>query len=63
MCNLEDKKLIRMVRTIRNEDDDDQDDKSTGCRGQAWGQPNGVAIPSSNLCTTEAHLLHALARH
>ena len=36
-----------------DKDEEDEDDKSTGCPGQAWGRPNGVAIPSSNLCTAE----------
>ena len=42
-----------VVLVVVDKDDEDEDDKSTGCPGQAWGRPNGVAIPSSNLCTAE----------
>ena len=45
VCNLDDNKGVVA--------DKDEDDKSTGCPGQAWGRPNGVAIPSSNLCNVE----------
>ena len=47
VCNLDDNKGVVADK------DEDEDDKSTGCPGQAWGRPNGVAIPSSNLCTAE----------
>ena len=51
VCNLDDNK--RGVRVVVDKDEYDEDDKSTGCPGQAWGRPNGVAIPSSNLCNVE----------
>ena len=50
VCNLDDNKGDWDAVADK---DEDEDDKSTGCPGQAWGRPNGVAIPSSNLCTGE----------
>ena len=50
VCNLDDNKGDWDVVADK---DEDEDDKSTGCPGQAWGRPNGVAIPSSNLCNVE----------
>ena len=45
--------MITSGEVAVDKDEEDEDDKSTGCPGQAWGRPNGVAIPSSNLCNVE----------